>query len=401
SVAAGVAGTAGIGLIAGSRLMKPKNPEALLPPKQDTENMPLGGLGAEETQTVEKILKTKYSTVPKPIYHQSKLGSEIDRLLLQAVDAKNLSVDDGIATPNAICSCVQQILRMNNEYEETNEKNILLVRHALDNHCRQKDKLLTEEEDKNALKSEGVINAFNKIVDNAMQTMPKSEASYRFLQIFREAINLKGVDIPKPQQNPDGEEIAGNLIGNENDMEINNISMQAQAPELPKEIRFDAQGAGETLTALEKLGVPKEINGAKYELEGMLERLHTQGSKGLAGSRNEVSTVVSFVQELLKRNGINNYDPSPKKVLLVRHVIARYLAQNPDEYPEALKILNSKEGRQACCDVLENEMNSAEVDEYNLLAIFRAAISETDLATLDSNANLVEKSRLNSANSLI
>ena len=96
--------------------------------------------------------------------------------------------------------------------------------------------------------------------------------------------------------------------------------------------------------------------------------------------------IFTFVNEVLTNNGIKDFDLTPKNVLLVRYALADYYTVNPNNQTRAKNLLNAPDGQKHCSEMLQNAMNK-ETDKSvrAALAIFRAAISETDLSKLDAN----------------
>ena len=81
-------------------------------------------------------------------------------------------------------------------------------------------------------------------------------------------------------------------------------------------------------------------------------------------------------------------------MLLVRYAIARYLSFPDTLAIDAKNMLSSPDGRKRISDDITNTMEryNPGSKDYKLLAIFRAAISATDLSNLmDENEKLLQE----------
>ena len=381
SVAAGVAGAAGIGFIAGSAAMKPKEPEALLQQEpREMQTVNLTEFGAEETDTIKNALKAKYDAEPALIQSDSNVGEKIGKLVESIEGEPVYEVDKSLAKPDDIKSCVKGILSENGIQKlEVNEKNMLLVRHAIDTYLGESD-----DGDVYAWNLAEVKNGFNTIAEDAMKKLSPNSEDYKLLDIFKGALNLKSVDIPKPQQNPVIQGgIDENLITNE--PKIKTVSMQQKVQSLPTSVKWGREEDSKLLQAIKSLDPnlePERTTEDNNDFELLLENLETKDDGTVTDM--DTSLLSKYVNGILEHNGIKNIELNAKNILLVRHNINSFLLEKGSDYQNVVKALDSVKGRQKYVDYLQGRLNK-EKDAKTCAAIhvFIAAISENNLANLN------------------
>ena len=383
SVLAGAAGATGIGLLVGSSKMKPTDPKALLQPQQAAQGkVALPKMGPDETNAIEKALKTKYDTEPALIQSGSNVGEKIGKLVESIEGEPVYEVDKSLAKPDDIKSCVKGILSENGIQKlEVNEKNMLLVRHAIDNYLNESVDI-----DVNAWNHADVKNGFNTIAENAMKKLSPNSDDYKLLAIFKGALNLESVDIPKPQP----QNVAPNPLiqGGADLKDIKTVSMGQQ-------VTFGMGAEQKIHQSIKTLdpNIPDKIwNGGVDEMIAAIESM-TMTDKEVTYLATDY--LADFTKYALDNNDIKNFDLTPKNVLIVRHAFAEYYNDYIKDYPDALKKFNNADGQKQISAYITKEMNDLAPDSerYKLLALFRAAISQTDLTELNTNADLVNAQR--------
>ena len=415
-IGVGVA-AAGIGLIATSVALRPKNPGATAqqldlqgmkpdPYTGDDGTLSLTGMGRRESPAILKALATKYGVEPKNIPHESETGRRIG-VLLTAIAPDSLYVDKEFATPFEIKSCVKGILSQNGVTEfEANEKNFLLVRHAIDAFFAQVGGVL-KEEDAAALNSSAVKEGFEAILETEIRNKKLSRDSedYKLFAIFKGALKLESVELAKPQQNPEIlNDIDENLIG---EPEIKTVSLQEQAPKIPpKDISFvkgSEKAIMDDIHVIDpKFKLADDFEGDKDGSEQINKMMKYSDFK-----EGEVdlfdTTPKDFVENVLTGNNINNFELTPKNVLIVRCTMARFFELNKAPFgwsasrDDVLNKFNTPEGQKQIYDNITKKMEQCKPGDkdYKLYAIFRAAVSATDLSNLNPDKTLLEVNQYN------
>jgi hypothetical protein len=105
------------------------------------------------------------------------------------------------------------------------------------------------------------------------------------------------------------------------------------------------------------------------------------------------TTVTTFSKSVLEKNNVTSYELTQENVLFVRYAIASFFSENYEVYDDEIQQFNDPKVQQQIASNIADKMNECErgSEDYKLLAIFRAALTETDLTKLDSNENLLQK----------
>ena len=401
AVIAGAAGSAGIALITGSHVMKPRNPEALLQTQQTakqeiTDEVQLTKIGPEEADTIAEALKSNHGidvtefNDTDNLYVKSLRDNGMGFLLKNNISLKG---DDtyGTVSKYAKDNVVQfvsnalTVFGVDSEKAQSTPKNVLLVRYAIDNYLRTQSAILADDA-LNVLNNDAVKADLNKMLSDEMNEMPAQTESYHMLAIFRDALNLKSV--PKPQQNP--VEIGGDDM--DDDLHVVSMGKQLKGPDLsklPAEISFNPEAAQPIAQALKGAGVSNPIyNDICGDYFTNVLNFTTKKDDGTISSMGDPQPFVRMV--LLENDiNINPVELNATNVLLVRNAIIKYaqlntVAKTNDKYTSILEDLNTPEGRKPYVDYLQNALkNEKNADRIPALKIFIAALSETDLANLN------------------
>ena len=369
SVLAGAAGATGIGLLVGSSKMKPTDPKALLPQpelKPETQKVNLTTFGADDAKVIENVLKEKYGydvnssddsglySIQRGLAENNRnyaLGKIIGSVKIEGEQTYN-TVNEKSFGLQAIRDCVRNTLELHGVKEpfEASEKNMLLVRHAIDSYLSDDKNMLSDKESA-VLNTPQVKKDLNVVLDDYMKLQHHKDDE-PLIEIFRGALNLESVEIPKPQQNL----IGTNLIIDEdvpvvsmnkqdiaNDP-VNAMSMNPRGPQdfvnvptvsmnAPKKVEQPKNqvllgeeqipGITQILTGQDKNFVFVEPEGGIGELQHFCQN----GYEGVGGNTHLVNAdgLYTYLGNMLKANGVTSYGLTPKNVLLARLGISNFL----------------------------------------------------------------------------
>ncbi len=388
-IAVGVA-AAGIGLIAGATALRPKNPDALKNTDVQTSLPKTLSFDAKEADAILKAIKTIDGTFPDSIKMEEEKLPRFFNSIKYGNDGSIEEMDHGYIT-----EFLTRLFKLNNINDVAlNAKNVLVARHAIiqffaysSDFSPHLDKL------NNAAWRKELCQQLNKemkeYAPGGYDPDPKKLSLHAIFRAAISATDLENLsaepeDVDEPEETtirktPDETNPA------ENKPEIKTVSMQVQGQEQPKtQVCFDRNEEDGLLREIKALdeNFPNEIADANLEMIELVRNSRiTKDDVQLS-----TDSVIAFTRTALVSNNFTTFELTSKNVLAVRLTLVRFLNDGAEYFPDGLNVFNAPDGQKKISDVITKAMAECEPgsDKHNLLAIFRAAVSETNLANLNT-----------------